>query len=94
MSDEPQAAPFTFKPAPTRKAAPEAPKTEAPKRARKAPTAVDPRASKDPGAKKPRKRRAKQTTDVLVLKACLKHLRTLDPADALRTVETLRVLFK
>lgn len=44
--------------------------------------------------RKTRKRRTRLPDDVVVLKACLKQLRTLDPKDALRTVETLRVLFK
>lgn len=94
MSDAPPA-PFTFKAAPTRKVTIQ--KVEdmpseaeaAPKRARK----LKPPAEV-PTAKKTRKRRARLPDDVAVLKACLKQLRTLDPKDALRTVETLRVLFK
>lgn len=92
MTGEPTT-PFTFRPAPAkpgRKTAPE--KTEDAEATPLKP--VRKRAAVLAEPKKTRKRRAKLPNDTLVLKACLKHLRTLDPKDALRTVETLRVLFK
>lgn len=82
-SETPAPAPFTFKAAQQKPTKPEA---EAPKRARKLREVTEPPVR--------RKRRARASSDVLVLKACLRQLRTLDPKDAWRTIETLRVLFK
>jgi hypothetical protein len=86
MSDQPEtpASPFVFKPATQKPSKPAAPTRTARKPREPATTEAAPK----------RKRRARASSDVLVLKACLRQLRTLDPKDALRLIETLRVLFK